>query len=70
MSDYKNVAMVNNPLVYWPSFTGGQLIIQVSSNVQCDLIGWRAIIAPAIQPVVEGPGFNKLQAPSLTAATG
>jgi len=26
MSDYKNVAMVNNPLVYWPSFTGGQLI--------------------------------------------
>jgi len=21
--DYKNVAMVNNPLVYWPSFTGG-----------------------------------------------
>jgi len=23
--DYKNVAMVNNPLVYWPSFTGGQL---------------------------------------------
>ena len=26
MSDYKNVATVNNPLVYWPSFTGGQLI--------------------------------------------
>jgi len=26
MSDYKNVAMVNNPLVYWPSFTDGQLI--------------------------------------------
>jgi len=25
MLDYKNVAMVNNPLVYWPSFTGGQL---------------------------------------------
>ena len=26
MSDYKNVAMVNNPLVYWLSFTDGQLI--------------------------------------------
>jgi len=26
LSDYKNVAMVNNPLVYWPGFTGGQLI--------------------------------------------
>ena len=26
MSDYKNVAMVNNPLVYWLSLTDGQLI--------------------------------------------
>jgi len=33
MSDYKNVAMVNNPLVYWPSFTGGQLIPDPMSKV-------------------------------------
>jgi len=34
MSDYKNVAMVNNPLVYWPSFTGGQLIKEFNEKNQ------------------------------------
>ena len=35
MSDYKNVATVNNPLVYWPSFTGGQLIPDPDGLARC-----------------------------------
>jgi ATP-dependent helicase/DNAse subunit B len=30
--DYKNVAMVNNPLVYWLSLTDGQLTKQQATS--------------------------------------